>query len=75
MGVKLLNEGRDRIMGKKTSTLAKDAKVSLRDIKELIAILNKNGISEFDLEQNGMRIRIVTGKSNNRSPGEGQSTQ
>lgn len=49
--------------------------MSLRDVKELIAILNKNGVSEFDLEQNGMRIRIVTGKANNRASGEGQSTQ
>ena len=62
-------------MGKKISALGKEAKMSLRDVKELIAILNKNGISEFDLEQNGMRIRIVTGKANNRASGEGQSTQ
>jgi len=62
-------------MGKKISALRQDAKMSLRDIKDLIAILNKNGISEFDLEQNGMRIRIVTGKVNNRASGEGQSTQ
>lgn len=62
-------------MGKKISALRQDAKMSLRDIKDLIAILNKNGISEFDLEQNGMRIRIVTGKANNRASGEGQSAQ
>ncbi len=62
-------------MGKKISALGKEAKMSLRDVKELIAILNKNGVSEFDLEQNGMRIRIVTGKANNRASGEGQSTQ
>ena len=62
-------------MAKKISALRQDAKMSLRDIKELIAILNKNGVSEFDLEQNGMRIRIVTGKANNRASGEGQSAQ
>ncbi len=62
-------------MGKKISALRQDAKMSLRDIKDLIAILNKNGVSEFDLEQNGMRIRIVTGKANNRASGEGQSAQ
>lgn len=62
-------------MGKKTSVLGQNAKMSLRDIKELIAMLNKNGVSEFDLEQNGMRIRIVTGKTNSRSPGEGQGVQ
>ena len=62
-------------MGKKISALGKEAKMSLRDIKELIALLNKNGISEFDLEQNGIHIRIVTGKANNRASGEGQSTQ
>ncbi len=62
-------------MAKKISALRQDAKMSLRDIKDLIAILNKNGVSEFDLEQNGMRIRIVTGKANNRASGEGQSAQ
>jgi len=62
-------------MGKKISALRQDAKMSLRDIKDLIAVLNKNGVSEFDLEQNGMRIRIVTGKANNSASGEGQSAQ
>jgi acetyl-CoA carboxylase biotin carboxyl carrier protein len=60
-------------MGKKMTALGQEAKMNLRDIKELIAILNKNGVSEFDLEQNGMHIRIVTGKANNRTPGEGKN--
>jgi acetyl-CoA carboxylase biotin carboxyl carrier protein len=41
-------------------------KLTLQDIKQLIGILRRNGVSEFDLEQNGMRIRIITG-TNDRS--------
>ncbi|MCX7766092.1 MAG: acetyl-CoA carboxylase biotin carboxyl carrier protein [Candidatus Sumerlaeia bacterium] len=49
-------------MGKKTTTKTKE-KFNLQDIKELIALLRRNNIWEFDLEQNGTRIRIVTGQS------------
>jgi acetyl-CoA carboxylase biotin carboxyl carrier protein len=41
-------------------------KLTLEDIRRLISILRRNGVSEFDLEQNGMRIRIITG-SNDRA--------
>lgn len=49
-------------MSKKSTTKTKE-KFNLQDIKELIALLRRNNIWEFDLEQNGTRIRIVTGQS------------
>lgn len=33
----------------------------MEDIRNLIAIINKNKVREFDLEQGGVKIRIVTG--------------
>jgi acetyl-CoA carboxylase biotin carboxyl carrier protein len=47
-------------------------KLTLQDIKQLIGILRRNGVSEFDLEQNGMRIRIITG-TNDRSQKSAES--
>lgn len=51
-------------MAKKTTSSSKGKeKFSLQDIKDLISLLRRNNIWEFDLEQNGIRIHIVTGHS------------
>ncbi len=55
-------------MSKKSTTKTKE-KFNLQDIKELIALLRRNNIWEFDLEQNGTRIRIVTGQSDRAKSG------
>ncbi len=48
----------------KNSTPSKmKEKFNLKDIKELISILRRNHVWEFNLEQNGIKIHIVTGKS------------
>ena len=53
--------------GEETGIMAKQSENSklygqwnLEEIKNLINIINKNKIKEFDLEQGGMKIRIVT---------------
>lgn len=60
-------------MGKRTvvSEMRKEKeKLSLSDIKNLISILKRNGVMEFDLEQNGVRIRIVMGRTDNQKVSE-----
>jgi len=42
-------------------------KLSLLEIKEIITMIRRNGILEFDLEQGGMRLRIVTSKDNSEN--------
>jgi acetyl-CoA carboxylase biotin carboxyl carrier protein len=48
-------------MAKNTNNSAIQGQWSLEDIRNLIAIINKNKVREFDLEQGGVKIRIVTG--------------
>ncbi|MBN1903161.1 acetyl-CoA carboxylase biotin carboxyl carrier protein [Candidatus Sumerlaeota bacterium] len=40
----------------------------MEDIRNLIGIINKNKIKEFDLEQGGVKIRIVTAHQEALSP-------
>jgi acetyl-CoA carboxylase biotin carboxyl carrier protein len=54
-------------MGKaKNIVIGGKEKLTLQDIKRLISMLRQNNVSEFDLEQNGMRLHIITG-SNERT--------
>ncbi len=50
-------------MPKKPTSVKVREKFDMQDIKELISILKRNNIWEFDLEQNGIRLHIVTGQS------------
>lgn len=47
-------------MAKNMNNCAIQGQWSLEDIRNLIGIINKNKIKEFDLEQGGVKIRIVT---------------
>jgi acetyl-CoA carboxylase biotin carboxyl carrier protein len=58
----VLQEEGDIIMGKtKDVVIGGKDKLTLKDIKQIISVLRRNNVSEFDLEQNGMRLRIITG--------------
>ena len=54
---------------KNISSKPKD-KFNLQDIKDLIAILRRNNIWEFNLEQNGIKIHVVTGQSSKAREGD-----
>jgi acetyl-CoA carboxylase biotin carboxyl carrier protein len=59
-------------MAKNTNNSAIQGQWSMEDIRNLIGIINKNKIKEFDLEQGGVKIRIVTA---HQEPNPAQSNQ
>lgn len=40
----------------------KERHLTLSEIKDIISIIRRNNILEFDLEQGGMRLKVITGK-------------
>jgi acetyl-CoA carboxylase biotin carboxyl carrier protein len=42
--------------------------MNLDEIKELIAVMRKNRIKEIDLEQKGVKVRIVSGEADRGKP-------
>ena len=62
-------------MAKKSTPVKAMDKFSMQDIKDLISILRRNNIWEFDLEQNGIKLHIVTGQSDKaKARDDGQSS-
>ncbi len=55
-------------MAKRISQQEEREKLSLIEIKEIITMIRRNGILEFDLEQGGMKLRVVTSKESNEAP-------
>lgn len=56
-------------MPKKPMSAKSKEKFNLQEIRELISLLRRNNIWEFELEQNGVRVHIVTGESNKAKSG------
>lgn len=54
-------------MAKKITQQDERDKLSLLELKEIITMIRRNGILEFDLEQGGMRLRVVTNKETGES--------
>ncbi len=37
--------------------------MNIKEIKEMITLMNENGLSEFELEKNGLKVRLKRGQS------------